>query len=352
MDEKYKHNNIYTHGGDIYSHYEKYGKYPLDFSSNLNPYIIPEPVKEAYIYAFNESFIYPPYDYKILRESIAQFENVNVENVCVSNGATELIRYIPLIFRKENALITAPAFSEYEKSCINYNIYKYLLKKENDFIIQEDFYKHILENSVIFLTNPDNPIGNILDIGFIETVLNISKEKNSILLLDECFMDLSSIKTSAISLIKKYDNLIIIKAFTKTFSFAGLRLGYALSNSDIIYKFNNMLAEWRVSMPAYKCGIAILKDKHFIKSSLKYIEEEKKYLLDSFALYGFNIFGSNANYIFFYCNIFNLKERLENYNILIRDCSNYEGLEKGYYRVAVKKHEDNKMLINALNAIL
>lgn len=342
----------YTHGGDIYSYYEKYGRYPIDFSSSLNPLNAPLEVTNAYVEAYKYSFAYPPHNYKELRKKIAEKENTAVENICVSNGAGELIRYLPVIFRPKNALITAPAFSEYKKSLIDCNIYEYILKKENNFLLQNDFFEYIAGKDMVFLTNPDNPAGNLVDISFIEKAAAKCRKENCILVLDECFIDLAENGETAVPLIKKYDNLIIIKAFTKTFSFAGLRLGYAVSDEKIIDMIDNMLPEWRVSMPANMCGIAALRDNSFINLSLKYVAEEKEYLINNFKSFGFIIYGSKANYIFFYSEIFDLKERLEKYNILIRDCSNYSGLSKGYYRAAVKKHDDNEKLIKALKEII
>ncbi len=187
---------------------------------------------------------------------------------------------------------------------------------------------------------------------FIEKTAAKCRKENCILVLDECFIDLAENGASAVPLINKYDNLIIIKAFTKTYSFAGIRLGYAVSNEKITEMIDNMLPEWRVSMPANICGIAALSDNTFIKSSLKYIKKEKEYLINNLQLFGFTIYGSQANYIFFYSEILDLKERLEKYSILIRDCSNYNGLEKGYYRAAVKKHGDNEKLINAIKDVV
>ncbi len=342
----------YTHGGDIYSYYEKYSRYPVDFSSSLNPLNAPLEVTNAYVEAYKYSFAYPPHDYKELREKIAEKENTDIKNICVSNGAGELIRYIPVIFKPKNALITAPAFSEYKKSLINCNVYEYLLKKENNFLTGNDFLDNISFKDMVFLTNPDNPIGNLINIDFIEKIVEKCRKENSYLVLDECFIDLAENGESAVPLIKKYNNLIIIKAFTKTYAFAGLRLGYAVSNEKIIDIIDNMLPEWRVSMPANMCGIAALSDKSFINSSIEYIKKEKEYLISNLKIFDFIIYGSKANYIFFYAGIFDLKERLEKYNILIRDCSNYNGLSKGYYRVAVKKHDDNEKLIKALKEIV
>lgn len=342
----------YSHGGDIYTHYEKYGIYPVDFSSSLNPLIAPMEVSNAFISSYSKSFAYPPHDYEILRQKLAEKEKLSLENIILSNGASELIYFIPNAFPKDSALICAPAFSEYEKSLHNKQIDYYYLKKENSFQIESDIIDYIKENSIIYITNPDNPVGNIIDEKIIYEILEKAKELNSYMVIDECFIDLTCNGKSYAYLINKYENLIIIKAFTKTYAFAGLRLGYGISCRKNIEILAEYLPPWNISMPANMCGIAALDDKSFLEKSIKYIEEEKKYLLDIFKNMGFKIYGSKANYIFFYCSIYNLKEKLLEKHILIRDCSNYKGLEKGYFRIAIKKHDDNEKLINALKEII
>ena len=342
----------YSHGGDIYSHYKKYGVYPVDFSSSLNPLIAPVEVSNAFISSYAKSFAYPPHDYKLLRQKLAEKENVAIENIILSNGASEIIYFIPYAFNKENALITAPAFSEYEKSLHNKNIDYYHLKIENQFKIQKDIIDYIKNDSIIYLTNPDNPVGNVMDEKIVCGILEKAKKCNSFVVLDECFIDLTYNGTSYVSLIKKYDNLIIIKAFTKTYAFAGFRLGFCISSEKNIEILGDFLPPWNVSMPAYMCGIAALKDSTFLENSISYIEKEKEYLLYNLKDFGFLIYGSKANYIFFYCDEYKLKEKLLEKHILIRDCSNYKGLSKGYFRVAVKKHDENEKLINAFKDIL
>ena len=342
----------YSHGGDIYSHYEKYGVYPVDFSSSLNPLIAPIEVSNAFISSYAKSFAYPPHDYKLLRQKLAEKENIAIENIILSNGASEIIYFIPYAFNKANALINAPAFSEYEKSLHNKNIDYYYLKIENQFKLQKDIIDYVKKDSIIYLTNPDNPVGNIIDENILYSILEKSAQCGSIVVLDECFIDLTYNGKSYVSLIKKYDNLIIIKAFTKTYAFAGFRLGYCISSKKNIEILEEYLPPWNISMPAYICGIAALEDEKFLQDSISYIEKEKEYLLYNLKDFGFLIYGSQANYVFFYCDEYKLKEKLLEKHILIRDCSNYKGLSKGYFRVAVKKHDDNEKLINALKEIL
>ena len=104
---------------------------------------------------------------------------------------------------------------------------------------------------------------------------------------------------------------------------------------------------WNVSLPAQLAGVAALGETDFIERTRKLIQEERNYLKESLRALGYELFGSKGNYLFF-----KGPEDLFNYclsrGLLIRDCSNYENLEKGYYRIAVRSHEDNLTLITVL----
>lgn len=343
----------YEHGGDIYSYYEKYGVYPLDFSSSLNPLKCPKTVKKVYKESYNNLFRYPEITYKKLRKAIAEKENVSIEKVSVFNGASELISMLYNIFKCESVLVTAPTFNSYKKYFQNLSqVNEYILKEENDFNLQEDFIDEAVKNRLVIIVNPANPTGSLCSMEFIKRLLDRLKQRGSFLIIDECFMDLSEKDESSISLLKDYDNLLIIKAFTKTYAMAGLRLGYALSSSRIREKIENILPEWQVSIVASECGINALEDKDFIEISRNYIKKEKDYLVKSLNKLGLKVYGSSANYVFFNGIYNDLKERLLEYGILIRHCSNYAGLDERYYRVAVKKHRENILLIKSLKNVL
>lgn len=343
----------YEHGGDIYSYYEKYGVYPLDFSSSLNPLKCPKAVEKVYKESYSNIFRYPEITYKRLRKAIAEKENVSIENISVFNGASELISMLYNIFKSKSVLITAPTFNSYKKYFQGLSqVNEYILKEENSFNLQEDFIDEAVKNQLVIIVNPANPTGSLCSMGFIKRLLDRLKQTGSFLVIDECFMDLSEINESSISLLKDYDNLLIIKAFTKTYAMAGLRLGYALSSSRIREKIENVLPEWQVSSTASECGITALKDKDFIEISKNYIKKEKDYLVKSLNKLGFKVYGSSANYVFFNGIYSDLKKQLLEYGILIRHCNNYAGLDEMYYRVAVRKHSENILLIKSLKNVL
>ena len=149
----------------------------------------------------------------------------------------------------------------------------------------------------------------------------------------------------------EYSNLCLVKAFTKKYAMAGLRLGYGFcSNTEVLEHMHRVMQPWNVSVVAQAAGEAALKEKDYAEETLKKIQIEKEILLKGLKARGLRIYGSKANYIFFQ-GPENLREDGLKQGISIRDCSNYVGLGEGYYRVAVRTKEENKKLLDALDAI-
>jgi threonine-phosphate decarboxylase len=134
----------------------------------------------------------------------------------------------------------------------------------------------------------------------------------------------------------------------------GIRLGYALcSDTEFLQKIKQAGQPWNVSILAENAGVAALNDQAYVKNSKNIIARERVYLSEALKKMDIKVYPSKANYILFRLNkVFPLKERLFDKNILIRSCANYRGLDARYYRIAVKNHEDNIMLIEAIKNIL
>lgn len=338
----------HKHGGDIYRH-----KNVTDFSANCNPFGTPESVKKAAADAMNRILNYPDTECEALRKAISDYEKIPAEYILCGNGAADLIFSLVLGMKPEKALLLAPGFAEYEQalSTVNCKIKRYYLKEEKGFAPEEEILEYITSDvDMMFLCNPNNPTGVITKQELILKILEKCREEHVFLVLDECFTDFTDApyENTLKGVLEDYDNLFILKAFTKRYAMAGIRLGFGLcSNREIHEKISMVTQPWNVSIPAQEAGIAALKEEEYVKNSMEYLKKEKVFLRKGIEDAGLKTYGSEANYIFFrgpedlyeYC--------LEN-GLLIRNCGNYEGLEKGYYRVAVKLREDNEKLIKIL----
>ena len=148
--------------------------------------------------------------------------------------------------------------------------------------------------------------------------------------------------------IEQYSNLIIVRAFTKIFAIPGVRLGYLVSsNQEMLEKIQMHLPEWNLSWFAQEAGAACTKEVEFVEKTVEAVTIEREFLTEGLKKAGFQVFESKTNFILFYTEK-ELYEQLLNQGILIRDCSNFRGLTKGYYRVAVKSREENERLLKAI----
>ena len=152
--------------------------------------------------------------------------------------------------------------------------------------------------------------------------------------------------------LKKYSNLLLLKAFTKSYGMAGLRLGYCLSgNRQLLHTMGCQVQPWNVSIPAQNAGIAALRQQDFLEMAKKTISEQREVLHRGLCRLGMEVISSKTNYILFR-GPRDLRERLLEEKIQIRSCANYIGLSEGWFRVAVKLPEENSKLLEAMEKTL
>lgn len=333
------------HGGDIYSK-----KYRYDFSANINPFGMPERVKAAAMDGVNHSIHYPDIKCRRLRGAIAKKEDVSEDWIVCGNGAAELIFLLTQTLKPAKAVLVSPGFAEYEQALnvIRCKIDYHLLDQEHDFELDGRYLNRLDETvDIAFLCNPNNPTGLLIDQELLLRILDRCKEKNIFLVMDECFLEFvpQALQCTLIKHIKSMKNLFVLKAFTKMYGMPGLRLGYGLcSDKELLQSMREQIQPWNVSVPAQMAGIAACDEKEWVVKTCDHIEKERAFLSGELKKLGFKVYESKANYLFFegpeelmeFCN----KE-----GILIRDCSNYRGLSKGFYRIAVRLHEENETLI-------
>lgn len=343
---------MYLHGGDIYRNNVKY-----DFSVNINPLGMTKSCVEAGCRGISMSYAYPDYDCFELKRAIEKNKGIKKEDIIMGNGAAELIYALCYGIKPKKALIAVPAFQEYERAVINSGgrVEYHRLKEENDFNLKEDFINSITyDTDIVFICNPNNPTGNLIDRNLIEKIALKCEMTGTYLCIDECFMPFTE-REEEYSIIKGYDKyncIIILRAFTKIYAMAGLRLGYAVVPDDKTKKnIRDKIQPWNVSIPAQMAGAAALNEKGYVEKTVKLIKEEKEYLKRELSK-GLceKIYASGANYIFFKGRE-DLKERFIEKGILIRDCSNFENLEKGFFRICVKKHCENEEFIRVFKEI-
>lgn len=342
---------MYKHGGDIYSNKNK-----IDFSTNINLAGIPEGVIRAACEGVMLSDQYPDTECYDLRKAISKAKHIPLEQIICGNGAADLIYSLVLALKPKKAFMPVPAFHEYEQAlkAVECEMEYIHLSEEQHFMLSEDFIGKIKEDTdIIFLCNPNNPTGNLIHKDLMHRIIHQCETHGIWLVVDECFMDFveEGKDYSVLDQCGSAKHLFILKAFTKLYAMPGLRLGYGIcANEEILKRMKEVSQPWNVSIPAQMAGIAALKEENYVTDSLELIRKEKDYLRKELGKLRYKIYGSRANYLFFHTYPGLYAMCLEK-GILIRDCSNYLGLKEGYYRIAVKQHEENERLIKILREV-
>ena len=349
------------HGANVDNMAKKFGKNEndiIDFSSNVNPHIISDLGKYV-LEGLEKSRSYPDINYTNLRNNISDYIKVDSELIIPGNGATEII-YLLMKSIKRRLAILNPTFSEYGRGAKlnNLEIIDFHLKEENNFSIDlDEIQKNMDKFDSLFICNPNNPNGKVKDLN---ELLDLMIENDKLLIVDETFMEFvgEEEKYSLINKIEQTPNLFILKAVTKFFGMPGLRLGYGVtSNKQIIKNIYEYKEPWTINSFAENLSNYLFKDKEYINGSKDYYINERKFMLEELRkISRLKVYDTDTNFVLIKldddeANSLKL-ELFEKYNIPIRDASNFIGLDKSYIRVAIKSHNDNKVLIESLRKIL
>ena len=330
------------HGGDIYT-------------NRVNPLGIPKRVEDALHQAVVRCREYPDIRAFELKEEVAKQLEVPKEYLLFGNGASEVFMGIMHALKPRNVLIPIPSFYGYQyvAEAVESEIHYYFMEKENSFLPGEELFVMLTEDiDILFLAHPNNPTGKRLECDYLREVFAICREKGIYVILDECFISFCEGEVSFVSEIEEYPNLLLVQAFTKIYAIPGVRLGFLVSsNKGLIQKIARQLPEWNLSVFAQKAGIACVKEKAFVVQTVKYVQKERAFLTEQLQKMGLEVFAGEGNFILVYTEK-PLYELLLERGILIRDCQNFKGLVKGYYRIAVKNREENKILLREIGECL
>ena len=382
------------HGGNIYKIFrEKNIKEILDYSSNINPYGIPESLKKRITENLEILERYPDPDYIELRQKLAHLNKVDMSNIILGNGATEIIFLFMKVINPKKILIAAPTFGEYERavkamkrvenSSILGNSDKkkddeksfgkqkikieyFELKENDDFKLNIHNLKNELEKKydLLIMCNPNNPTGKFLKLDETEEILKECNKYNTKLFIDEAFIDFlkDGIKESIINTKEDKQNLFVTRAFTKFFAMPGLRLGYGIYfDKKLEKRISEKKEPWSVNNIAEMAGLTVLDDTKYIEETLKWIAEEKTYVYEKLnEINGIKPYKTEVNFITVKIednfilkglNVKILRGKMIEKGILIRDASNFKFLDERFFRLAIKNRKNNDRVIETLKKI-
>lgn len=351
----------YLHGGDIYRNPVQY-----DFSVNINPLGMPEGCQEAAKKGVDLAGQYPDWKGERLVTGLAEAEGVKSGQLVLGNGAAELLYALCFFLRPKKALIPAPSFQEYEAAVrvAGGSVEFFYLQEEEDFVLTEERAESLAEKiaggsyDIVFLCQPNNPTGSVAAFETVRRLAESCRRAGSVLCVDECFLPFcrEEAELSAKGLLEEYDNLFILRAFTKIYGMPGLRLGYGMSGKNsFLQGVRSCIQPWNTSLPAQMAGEQALRAAGYVEKTRLFMETERELLdrqLRELAEAGKlkKVYPSQGNFILFRAEK-SLGQELLKKGILIRDCSNFEGLSEGYFRVAVRDRTANEALTEAISTV-
>lgn len=347
----------FAHGGDWAGYFEEYGAQPLDFSANISPLGMPRGVKEAIVAATETADRYPDALCRSLCRKLAVHEQVPESYVLCGNGAADLIFRAVMARKPKKALLTAPSFSEYEAAltACGCRPQYYFLRREHDFRLDDGFLQAIVPGiDMVFLCEPNNPTGISSPREFLMQAVEKCRSCGALLMLDECFGEFldEPEKHTMKGALAGFPGLVILKAFTKLYAMAGVRLGYILcADSTFVQKMREAGQPWAVSSLAQAAGEAALEETEYVERVRRTVRQERHWMMEQLEKAGMQVIPGEANYLLFCCQA-PLLPPLRQRGILLRSCSDYRGLDESWYRTAVRTHEENMSLIQALNEVV
>lgn len=257
----------------------------------------PSPLVIQRLSRFSGYQFYPDPEYGILRKEIGSYTKVKMQNIFVSNGGDEIIDLLlRLVLNEGDEVIDCPpTFNMYSLSIIlNRGVIK-TVKRRKDFSVDIDLVINSINNKtkVVFICSPNNPTGNITPINEIRRIL----ETGVLVCVDEAYIEFGG--ESSISLLKKYENLIIIRTFSKWAGIAGFRLGYGLMSKYLVLQLMRIKAPYNVNSAAVIAGIASIQDSKYREKVLCLVINERKKLENEIQkMKEYTIFPLGGNFVF------------------------------------------------------
>jgi len=328
----------------------------LDFSANINP-LGPPDVRSLISANIHRLTHYPDPDYTDFRQAAATCCQVEPPQIIIGNGTSEIIYALPRALPLSRAWLPAPSYIGYEEALQAAAIPVEFLSATADLAFDWPNLPPMQDNEAIFLGNPNNPTGQLLDLSLLSDAAR--KYPRSTFIIDEAFIDFTDQRQSAIPLIGEgLANIVVLRSMTKFYAIPGLRLGYAVAAVDTAAIIDRQLPPWRLNTLAATVGLKIINDEEYGRSSRTLVKALRQELQQSLMkLPGIKVFPGSANYLLVKIeggklDAGQIAEQLLSHGIALRRCDNFAGLDDSFLRIAVRPEQENNRLLTALRHIL
>lgn len=336
---------IEGHGDDSY----KYNR-PItsNFSSNVYSKVDLSELK-AHLCARIEGIgNYPEPEPYTLEARLARRHRLPADAVCVTNGATEAIYLIAQTFRGTNTAILQPTFSEYADACWIHghkvtSLYQLPTQKEG-FLLPNEI-------RMLWLCNPNNPTGTVVDKAYLTEL--IKRNSQVCFIIDQSYEYFTLCTLFSPAEAAEFPNVLLLHSMTKRYAVPGLRLGYITADGGLLKRLRSHRMPWSVNQLAIEAGLHLLE--HDVPNPLDvpaYLQETARLRTALESLGGLEVWATETHFMLVrlrFGKASALKEYLaEEHGILIRDASNFDGLDEHFFRIATQTSEENDRLVEAI----
>lgn len=339
------------HGGKVAEYFALHGDMPLDYSANLNPLGMPESVRQAAIDAMQTAEHYPDCHCRGLDKALEQLENVADCGIVWGNGAADLIYRLFFAHKPRRVVMPAPTFSEYAQAAywVDCEVCRHVLRDDNGYALTEAFLQNLTpDTDMVFVCQPNNPTGVLTERTLLKKILRRCEEIDAILVVDECFLPfVEHAEDYTMRQFLTSDHLVILKAFTKTYAMAGLRLGYCLCSNILAERLRACGQPWAVSSVAQAAGLAAMKEPDYPQKALSLLRTEKPFLVEGLRTLGLTVTDPAANFLLFQGPP-GLVQALYHNGILLRSCANFPALTDRHYRACIRTRAENVRFLEAM----
>ena len=358
----------YFHGGNVWEVSEKYDipvDQLIDFSISTNPLGAPETALESIREHLKLIKHYPDPDPEWLLEALAKSAGVASDNVVVGNGSTELIYLFNEVFLEDGyeAVIPVPTFSEYKAAIERFGGNMTFLNcdsSKNFHLNVEELEKTIsIKTRIVFICNPNSPTGVFYEKEDILRIIKFAAERNVLVFLDEDYIDFvdDGKRYSMAEYVNEYNNLFVLRSLTKFFGLAGVRIGFGIGSPDLVKFLKKAKMPWSVNSLAMFATETAVKDTDFIKKSRLLVSKNRKEMQEMFkSIPWLKVYPSETNFLLVEIiqgdlNSTQIREGLAKKGLLIRDCKDFDGLNNRFFRVTVRRPDENKKLIEQIKSL-
>lgn len=352
--------NEFNHGSNIYRLAEELNyqeRKIMDFSTPSNPLGVSKKIKAELRKHLKYLNAYPDPEAGRLRKRLGQYHGIDTEMIVCGNGSTGILHPLIRTLQPREIFLVQPSGPDYKKVCesCGLQVAGYELKKEDNFRFDVDgFISSFIPrpSSLIAVNNPDFLTGRLLKKEDVKRIADAAKESKCYLVVNEAFMDFCP-DNSAVNEVNGNPYLIVLRTMSFFYALAGLRIGYVVSHQDIAGKIRKCGELDMVNSLAQRAAVAALKDAFYVKETFKVVLREKKLIEKGFRKLGIEFFPSETN--FYLVKMDKAEEvyrQLKRKGLLLGDCSDIQGMDNTYLRIALKSHRENAVLMRELTGIL